>query len=135
MGEMISVLQAFMKGVRNEDTGWVIGMSGNDFDEHLKSDYASSYLMDQYEAGSALPNLMEKAVLVETHDDSHGRANVKKVHSFYATLSIDGDTYSVVLTVKEFQNGVLLVDAKSPMKLYHHRLVKKMLPVQRGSVA
>lgn len=134
-GEKKSVLQAFKKGVRNEDTGWVIGMSGNDFDEHLKSDYASSYLMDQYEAVSALPKLMEKAVLVESHDDSHGRANVKKVHRFYAPLSIDGDTYSVVLTVKEFQNGVLLVDAKSPMKLYHHRLVKKMLPVQRGSVA
>ena len=134
-GEKKSVLQAFKKGVRNEDTGWVIGMSGNDFDEHLKSDYASSYLMDQYEAVSALPKLMKKAVLVESHDDSHGRANVKKVHRFYAPLSIDGDTYSVVLTVKEFQNGVLLVDAKSPMKLYHHRLVKKMLPVQRGSVA
>lgn len=134
-GEKKSVLQAFKKGVRNEDTGWIISMSGTDFDEHLKSDARSQFVMDQYEAVSALPELMENAVLVESHTDSHGRAEVKKVHRFYAPLSIDGDTYSVVLTVKEFQNGVLSVDAVSPMKLYHHRLEKKMLPVELGATA
>ncbi len=134
-GEKARVLQAFREGVRNEDTGWIIGMSGTDFDEHLKSDARSQFVMDQYEAVSALPEMMKRAVLVESHGDSHGRAEVKKVHRFYAPLSIDGDTYSVVLTVKEFQNGVLSVDAVSPMKLYHHRLEKKMLPAELGATA
>lgn len=61
-GERKRVLQAFKNGVRNKDTGWIIGMSGADFDEHLKSDVCAQFVMDQYEAVSALPELMDMVV-------------------------------------------------------------------------
>ena len=134
-GERERVVKAFKDGIRNKDTGWLVTMSKSDFDEHLKFDMESVSLAEQYEAVAALPELTQKAVLVESHKDSHGRSEVKQIHRFYAPLTIGNDTYSVLLTMKEFQNGILGFDTVSPIKLYHHRLAKKMLPVTRGTTA
>lgn len=134
-GERERVVKAFKEGVRNENTGWLVAMSKSDFDEHLKFDMESVSLAEQYEAVAALPELTRKAVLVESHADSHGRSEVKQIHRFYAPLTIGEDTYSVLLTMKEFQDGILGFDAVSPIKLYHHRLARKMLPVTRGITA
>ena len=120
------ILERFKSGVINKDTGFVITMSKSDLGEHLKSDAASVNIRDQFEAVCALPELMERALLVESHPDSHRRPGVKCVHRFYAPLKIADAMYTVKLTVNEFIDGHLSVDFPSSLKLYHHRLEKKM---------
>jgi len=121
-----TILERFKSGVINKDTGFVITMSKSDLGEHLKSDAASVNIRDQFEAICALPELMERALLVESHPDSHQRPEVKCVHRFYAPLQIADAMYAVKLTVNEFVDGHLSVDFPSSLKLYHHRLEKKM---------
>ena len=48
------------------------------------------------------------------------------MHRFQAALRIGGKDYSVKLTVKEYKDGSLELDAASPLKVYHHRLEKEM---------
>ncbi len=121
-----TIFERFKSGVINKDTGFVITMSKSDLGEHLKSDAASVNIRDQFEAICALPELMERALLVESHPDSHQRPEVKCVHRFYAPLQIADAMYAVKLTVNEFVDGHLSVDFPSSLKLYHHRLEKKM---------
>ena len=84
----------------------------------MKSDDKSINIMEQLEAVRALPPLMERAVLVESHKDVYSRLEVLKVHRFYARLRIGDVLYTVNLTVS--------VDFPSSLKLYQHRLEKEM---------
>lgn len=121
------VLSAFEKGIVNEDTGKIISMSKNDFHEQVKfedKDIINGLL--QLEAVIALPELMQKAKIVESYDDTKNNPNIKQMHRFQAALRIEGKDYSVKLTVKEFKDGTLHVDTENPIKLYHHRLEKEL---------
>ena len=60
-----AVLTVFKEGVVNEDTGLTIGMSGNDFSEHLYFEDDAMGL-PHLEAIAALPELMRTAKLIET---------------------------------------------------------------------
>jgi len=114
-------------GVVNADTGWRVGMSGADFHEHLKfSDADAVGGLAQLEAVAALPDLMRNAKLVESYQDKKNVPNIKKMHRFQAALCIADKAYSVKMTVKEYKNGSLELDAKAPFKIYHHRLEKEM---------
>ena len=122
-----AVLDAFKAGVVNEDTGLRVNMSASDFKEHLKFDDGD--VVDglaQLEAIAALPGLMREAKLVESYDDKKGADGIQKMHRFQAALRIGGKDYSVKMTVKEYKDGFLEIDASTPLKLYHHRLEKEM---------
>lgn len=121
------VLTAFKNGIVNEDTGKIISMSSNDFKEHMKfgdEDAVDGLL--QLEAVMALPELMQKAKLVETYKDKYGIPEIKQMHRFQGALRIGNKDYSVKLTVKEFKDGTLRLDDKNPFKIYHHRLEKEL---------
>lgn len=122
-----AVLDEFKAGVVNGDTGLRVNMSASDFKEHLKFDDGD--VVDglaQLEAIAALPGLMREARLVESYDDKKNAAGIQKMHRFQAALRIGGKDYSVKMTVKEHKEGFLEIDARSPLKLYHHRLEKEM---------
>ena len=114
-------------GVVNADTGWRVGMSGADFHEHLKfSDADAVGGLAQLEAVAALPDLMRNAKLVESYQDKKNNPDIRKMHRFQAALQIGDTSYSVKLTVKEFEDGTLHIAQDNPIKLYHHRLEKEM---------
>ncbi len=122
-----AVLDEFKAGVVNEDTGLTVGMTGKDFQEHLKFDDRDAVDgLAQLEAIAALPGLMREAKLVESYKDQKNAGSIKQMHRFQAALRIGGKDYSVKLTVKEYKDGSLELDAASPLKVYHHRLEKEM---------
>ena len=122
-----AVLDAFKAGVVNEDSGLTVGMTGKDFQEHLKfDDWDAVGGLAQLEAIAALPGLMREAKLVESYKDQKSAGSIKQMHRFQAALRIGGKDYSVKLTVKEYKDGSLELDAASPLKVYHHRLEKEM---------
>lgn len=122
-----AVLDEFKAGVVNEDTGLKVGMTGKDFQEHLKfDDWDAVDGLAQLEAIAALPSLMREAKMVESYRDQKNAGSIKQMHRFQAALRIGGKDYSVKLTVKEYKDGSLELDAASPLKVYHHRLEKEM---------
>lgn len=122
-----AVLDEFKAGVVNEDTGLKVGMTGKDFQEHLKfDDWDAVGGLAQLEAIAALPSLMREARMVESYRDQKNTGSIKQMHRFQAALRIGGKDYSVKLTVKEYKDGSLELDAASPLKVYHHRLEKEM---------
>lgn len=122
-----AVLDKFKAGVVNEDTGLKVGMTGKDFQEHLKfDDWDAVGGLAQLEAIAALPSLMREAKMVESYRDQKNAGSIKQMHRFQAALRIGGKDYSVKLTVKEYKDGSLELDAASPLKVYHHRLEKEM---------
>lgn len=128
-----TVLDAFSKGVVNEDTGMRIGMSARDFREHFKfaeSENGSVHL----EAIAALPELMRMAKLVESYGDkkpSRG-SGIKQVHRFMSALRLAKDDYAIMLTVKEFEEGGATLGMGNPVKLYHHRVEKSLSSSDAG---
>ncbi|MDR2076405.1 MAG: hypothetical protein LBP61_05680 [Desulfovibrio sp.] len=128
------VLTAFKKGVVNEDTGLTVGMSGNDFREHLftgESVDASAHL----EAIGSLPELMRTARLIEKYDDKKPseRHEIEKMRRFIAAFSDGSGDYAVLLTVKEYAPGKYTLDEKNPVRLYHHRVERKLVPASSAA--
>ncbi|WP_297892123.1 hypothetical protein [uncultured Desulfovibrio sp.] len=122
-----TVLAQFKNGVVNEQTGQQIGMSSKDFQEHLKFDDTDTVGgLEQLEAIAVLPELMREAKQVESYTDKKSAGSIKQMHRFQAALRIGEKDYSVKLTVKEYKDGSLELDAASPLKVYHHRLEKEM---------
>lgn len=122
-----AVLGEFKAGVVNEDTGLRVNMSASDFKEHLKFDDADTVDgLLQLEAAAALPGMMREGKLVESYKDQKNAGSIKQMHRFQAALRLGEKDYSVKLTVKEYKDGSLELDAASPLKVYHHRLEKEM---------
>jgi hypothetical protein len=129
-----AVLSAFKEGVVNEDTDLLIGMSGRDFHEHFDIEDDSS-AMPHLEAIAFLPELMRSAKRVETYQDkkpSQG-SNIEKMHRFISAFSDGTGDYAVLLTVKEYAPGKYIPDKENPMRLYHHRVEKRMPSVTSAS--
>lgn len=122
-----AVLTTFGAGIVNVDSGMRIGMSGKDFLEHLK--FADGkYELEHLEAIAVLPELMRTAKLIESYKDKKpsSQSKIKQMHRFMSALSIGGENYAVIMTVKEFEDGSAALDMKNPVKLYHHRVEKKL---------
>ncbi|MDR3357554.1 MAG: hypothetical protein LBN96_01580, partial [Desulfovibrio sp.] len=129
------VLAEFEAGVVNGDTGMTVGMSGKDFREHLAFDGNASGLV-HLEAIAVLPGLMRNARRIESHSDmkpSEG-SKIKKIHRFISAFGVDGNDYSVLLTVKEFEDGSARLDTENPVRLYHHRVEKQMPSVTSNAL-
>lgn len=69
-----------------------------------------------------MPDLLERAILVESRADRSADSNIRAIHRFHAALEFDGQLWRVKLTVKETVAG---------RRLYDHRLSE--LEVEAGS--
>ncbi|KWT84146.1 hypothetical protein [Candidatus Magnetominusculus xianensis] len=110
------------KSFVNKDSGWNIDVSRKGIGEALSKSRLAH--IDQIEAIRAIPELIENAVLGETHSDKKGSPHIKNIHRFYAPLEIDGKLYRAKLTVRESADG---------KKFYDHSLTEIEKPV--GSYA
>jgi hypothetical protein len=128
------VLAAFKEGVFNEDTGLTIGMSGKDFHKHLDTT-GSVDAKTHLEAIASLPELMRTAKRVETHKDKKPTlgSNIEEVRRFISVFSNGTGDYAVLLTVKEYEQGKYVLDKNNPVRLYHHRVEKKLSPAPSTS--
>ena len=87
----------------NDDTGMSVHVGYNAIEKATsESALAKSGTQDHIEALPALPQLVKHAVLSESHADRDANPNIRQVHRFYAPLKVDGKTYRVKLTVKEY---------------------------------
>lgn len=53
----------------------------------------------------ALPQTLERGVLIGSEPDNRGRADIKAVHKFAAAVVIDGRQMSVIATIRETKDG------------------------------
>ena len=95
----------------NKNTGWTATLSNTAPGEIYKTAINESAQFGPriaYALASNIGQLFENAVLVKSHPDTEGRKNVKQVHRFFVPVKIDNKTYSVKLTVREFENRKVL---------------------------
>lgn len=101
-----------VRTLHNEETGWTATLSNNAAGEIFTSANREGRLFGQqtaYAIASNIGPLFEKAVLVKTHPDSkHNRKGVKAIHRFFVPAEINGEIFSVKLTVREFENRKIL---------------------------
>ncbi|PWR24987.1 hypothetical protein [Zavarzinia aquatilis] len=69
----------------------------------------------EQEAVRALPELLDRAILIETRADRKKDRNILAVHRLYAPLQLDGRLYRVLLTIKDTTAG---------RRFYDHRLTE-----------
>ncbi|VVE69173.1 hypothetical protein PPN31119_03197 [Pandoraea pnomenusa] len=63
----------------------------------------------------AIPELLQRARLVETSNDKRGDPNILGIEKYAAPVTIDGKTYQALLTVKQYRDG---------RRYYDHGLVQ-----------
>ena len=89
-------------GLMNRDTGWELRISSEDR-KKLAKWYGAN--LPSLQAQAALEELVENAVLAESHPDSrHENSDVIGIHRFYAPVAIDGKLYRAKLTVRDYQS-------------------------------
>lgn len=113
-----------LRGIyKNTDTGWDIKISRQGILKALSKREEQSH----FDAITALPDLLKKAVLAESHPDKYGTPDIKQVHRFYAPLVIDKKLYRAKLTVKETMDGRRfydhsLTEIEKPASLFRDRI-------------
>lgn len=88
---------------RNADTGWqiIVARAGVE-----KATSQSTRIGDAHlQAIKVLPDLLERAVLAESHADRSADPNIVAIHRFIAPVQIGHDLYRAKLTVKEDRQG------------------------------
>ncbi|MBA4358909.1 MAG: hypothetical protein C0405_14410, partial [Desulfovibrio sp.] len=107
----------------NADTGWTVSITGQAA-RHVAEDHNSeAHYPAMVQAMAVLPQIVESAVLVETHADLKNQAGVAQVHRLYAPVRIGDGVYVVKLTVKEKTPGEVNLDE---FRLYDLKSEKKM---------
>jgi hypothetical protein len=114
---------------RNEDTLWDIILSRRNVSHAISSALSNKDvpLNVSMEVIAELPRLIERARLVESHDDRHNGEHVRKVHRFYTAVQISTEPdslYKVKLTVKEI-NEKLEVDIEGIYRAYDAKIIAK----------
>lgn len=91
--------------VTNLETGWSIKFDGTGARKigGRKGDVL-------YRMVPALPDILTNGHLVSSEPDNLGRAEVRSVHKFTATVSLDGREYRVIATVREKVDGTYHYD-------------------------
>lgn len=103
---------------KNNDTGWNIRVSKDGIQKITSGD--RQHQKEHLEAIRALSELLQNAILAESHADRNNNPDIKMVHRFYSALNINNALYRVKLTVVELNNG---------NKLYDHSLTEIEEPV------
>lgn len=93
--------------------------------QKLTSDLSASKSSSQehhFDALTALPSLIENAVLIQARPDRDGDPNVSRIIRMVAPMKLDGVVYAVKLTVKEY------VSKEQGRKLYNQELESIEMP-------
>lgn len=86
--------------VVNANTGWTI-----EFNKAGAGKIGGRKGEDIYKAVVALPQILERGVLVNSEPDKRGRPDIKAIHKIAATVRIDGRDVPLVATVRETADG------------------------------
>ena len=99
------LVKSMAKGIKNEDSGFVLTASGNDIDKWLQHRGAPSkqkvFLVSQM--AENLGDLLANMKLVESHSDS--KQHQKGIHNFVVGINFEGKTYRLSVTAKDFSSG------------------------------
>ncbi|MDR1483149.1 MAG: hypothetical protein LBI74_11045, partial [Synergistaceae bacterium] len=129
-----AVLGAFgTEGIKNDDTGWHITFSSNNFDHLTNTRSRPNANIDSihFEVIAAMPEIVRYGKLVESYDDKKNVREIEKMHRLFAPVRVGDGTYSVRIVVKEYKPGFFGIvgnDEKSITlkKLYDHTVEKTM---------
>ncbi len=120
------LLSTFPYGIyTNRDTGWNIEIGKLGVRHSLATALTKTGNdLGAFEAILHLPELVEHAVLVETHPDVKGQEGLRQVHRMYAPMLLGETLYAVKLTIKEYE-GQRLAELEGVQKFYDAAVVKK----------
>jgi SPP1 gp7 family putative phage head morphogenesis protein len=108
----------------NNETGMSIRVARRAIEKATsESAVAKSGTPNHLEALTALPDLLERAVLAESHADRGDSPDIGSMHRFYAPLRVGKDTYRVKLTVKEYR--------REGTTFYTHELAEIEVPARK----
>lgn len=103
--EYLRKLRDSGRTMRNEDTGWQIGLSGRSIGE------ITSWNSEKLNLIAALPRITRVAVLANSEVNKKPRANVeageavRAMHTLYAPVRVNGELRIARLVVRETVNG------------------------------
>lgn len=86
---------------KNIDTGTTIDVSRKGIEKTISGTQSRVDL----ELVGLLPDLIKKAVLVESRASTRGKETITGIHRFYSAASFDGSTYRVKITARQTQQG------------------------------
>lgn len=108
--------QTFLSGdepatVTNANNGWVI-----QFNKAGAGKIGGRKGEDLYKAVVALPQILERGILVSSEPDNRGRPDIKAIHKIAATVKIGGRDVPLVATVRETADGLFHYDLSREME-------------------
>ena len=109
----------------NDDTGMSIGVTTRILERKAVSGKAASKSdneADHYELLRVLPDIIKHAKWVQNTADKDGDTNIAGIHRFVAHALVNGESYAVKLTVKEY------TDTSLGNRFYTHELVEIAMP-------
>ena len=86
---------------KNIDTGATIDVSRKGIEKTISGTESRVDL----ELVGLLPDLIKKAVLVESRASTRGKETITGIHRFYSAASFDGSIYRVKITARQTQQG------------------------------
>lgn len=98
----ISASDGILGEYQNLDTGWDIHLYAKGIRKTLSGEGSKIRAALAWK----LPDLLKHAILVETVSDKKTRADIGRVHRFYAAAQMDGDVRRIKITVREHNDGV-----------------------------
>lgn len=101
--------------VRNQDTGWQILFNREGIDRTLLEARTPAH----FQSITVLPQLVERAVHVDTRPDERGREHIKARHTLATRLKAANRLFAVKITVEELADG---------RRFYDHELIEEEAP-------
>lgn len=98
----ISAPDGILGEYQNLDTGWDIHLYAKGIRKTLSGEGSKIRAALAWK----LPDLLKNAILVETVSDKKTRADINRIHRFYAAAQMDGDVRRIKITVREHNDGV-----------------------------
>jgi len=96
--------------VTNAATGWKVR-----FTKAGQGKIAGGKGEDLYRLVPALREIVASGILIGTEPDSQGRRQITAIHTFAATVDLDGVTKDVTIKVREAQDGRMFYDLNRDM--------------------
>jgi len=98
----ISAPDGILGEYQNLDTGWDIHLYAKGIKKTLSGEGSKIRAALAWK----LPDLLKHAILVETVSDNKTRADINRIHRFYAAAQMDGDVRRIKITVREHSDGM-----------------------------
>lgn len=122
----------------NQDTGWAINLSQNNVEHAISSALSNPIGFEKIvNILEGLPDIIQSAKLVETHNDRHEDSHVSKIHRMFASVKLsdyESTIYTVKLTVKEM-NSHYEASIEGIYRAYDAKVEKEAPDVKRALLA